>query len=83
MVIEHSMGSIIAHDVLGRLGRDGPQFSVDHFVTIGSPLGMPHVKYKIRQENDLVHTPSIVGRWTNFADRRDVVAVVAKLSAAT
>jgi hypothetical protein len=80
MLIGHSMGSIIAYDVLRLLGRDDPQFSVDHFVTIGSPLGMPHVKYKISQENDLVRTPSIVGRWTNFADRRDVVAIEAKLS---
>ena len=79
MLIAHSMGSIIAYDVLRRLGRDDPQFRVDHFVTIGSPLGMPHVKYKIQQENDLVRTPSIVGRWTNFADRRDVVAIEAKL----
>ena len=79
MLIAHSMGTIIAYDVLRRLGRDDPQFRVDHFVTIGSPLGMPHVKYKIQQENDLVRTPSIVGRWTNFADRRDVVAIEAKL----
>ena len=79
MLIGHSMGSIIAYDVLRRLGRDDPQFRVDHFVTIGSPLGMPHVKYKIQQENDLVRTPSIVARWTNFADRRDVVAIDAKL----
>jgi len=79
MLIGHSMGSIIAYDVLRLLGRNDPQFSVDHFVTIGSPLGMPHVKYKISQENDLVRTPSIAGRWTNFADRRDVVAIEAKL----
>jgi len=80
MLIGHSMGSIIAYDVLRLLGRNDPQFSVDHFMTIGSPLGMPHVKYKISQENDLVRTPTIVGRWTNFADRRDVVAIEAKLS---
>jgi len=79
MVIGHSMGSIIAYDVLRRLGRDEPQLRVDHFVTIGSPLGMAHVKFRISQENDLVRTPSVVGRWTNFADRRDVVAIDAKL----
>jgi hypothetical protein len=79
MLIGHSMGSIIAYDVLRLLGRNDPQFTVDHFVSIGSPLGMPHVKYKISQEKDLVRTPSIVGRWTNFADRRDVVAIEAKL----
>ena len=80
LLIGHSMGSIIAYDVLRLLGRNDPQCMVDHFVTIGSPLGMPHVKYKISQENDLVRTPSIVGRWTNFADRRDVVAIEAKLA---
>ncbi len=80
MLIGHSMGSIIGYDVLRILGRDDPQFRVDHFVTIGAPLGLPHVKFKISQENDLVRTPSVVGRWTNFADRRDVVAVEAKLA---
>jgi hypothetical protein len=67
MLIAHSMGSIIAYDVLRLLGRQTPSLRVDHFVTIGSPLGMPHVKYKIFQENDLVRTPSVVGRWTNLA----------------
>lgn len=75
MVIAHSMGSIIAYDVLRALGRDHPSLSIDHFITIGSPLGLPHVKHKIQQENDRVRTPSVVKRWTNFADRRDPVAV--------
>jgi pimeloyl-ACP methyl ester carboxylesterase len=79
MLIGHSMGSIIAYDVLRIIGRETPPVPGDHFVTIGSPLGLPHVKTKIYQENDLVRTPSVVGRWTNFADRRDVVAVEAKL----
>jgi pimeloyl-ACP methyl ester carboxylesterase len=74
MVIAHSMGSIIAYDVLRALGREDPARVVEHFVTIGSPLGLPHVKHKIYQENDLVRTPSVVRRWTNFADRRDPVA---------
>jgi hypothetical protein len=80
MLIAHSMGSIIAYDVLRSLGREASPPSIDHFVTIGSPLGMPHVKMKIYEENDLVRTPTIVGRWTNFADRRDIVAVDAKLA---
>jgi hypothetical protein len=75
MVIAHSMGSIVAYDVLRLLGREDPGLRIAHFVTIGSPLGLPHVKYRIYQENDLVRTPSIVERWTNFADRHDVVAV--------
>ncbi len=74
MVVAHSMGSIIAYDVLRAIGRDDPSCTVDHFVTIGSPLGLPHVKYKILQESSLVRTPSIVRKWTNLADRRDPVA---------
>lgn len=74
MVIAHSMGSIIAYDVLRRLGRDDPSFRVEHLITIGSPLGLPHVKYKIYEENDQVRTPSVVARWSNLADRRDPVA---------
>jgi hypothetical protein len=79
MLIAHSMGSIIAYDVLRLLGRADPGFRIDHLVTIGSPLGLPRVKAAIYRENDLVRTPSIVGRWSNFADRRDLVALDAKL----
>lgn len=74
MVVAHSMGSIIAYDVLRAIGRDDPTCKVDHFVTIGSPLGLPHVKYKILQESSMIRTPSIVKKWTNLADRRDPVA---------
>ncbi len=74
MVIAHSMGTIIAYDVLRRLGREDPSARIDHLVTIGSPLGLPHVKYRIYQENDRVRTPTVVAKWTNLADRRDPVA---------
>jgi len=57
MILAHSMGTIIAYDVLRELGRKDQKFTIDHFVTIGSPLGMPHVKYKIAKENALVRTP--------------------------
>lgn len=80
MLIAHSMGSIIAYDVLREMGRQDRDFRVDHFVTIGSPLGLPHVKDKIWKENHLVRTPSVVRKWTNFADRRDPVALDVHLS---
>jgi hypothetical protein len=80
MLVAHSMGSIIAYDVLRLLGKEDPTISIDHFLTIGSPLGMPHVKYKIAQENSLVRTPSIVKRWSNLADRRDPVSIDTHLS---
>lgn len=80
MVLAHSMGSIIAYDVLRELGRQNPYFRVSQLVTIGSPLGLPHVKWRIYQENDLVRTPTIVDNWTNYADRRDPVAMDAFLA---
>lgn len=74
LLMAHSMGSIIAYDVLRELGRKDPSIEIDHFVTIGSPLGLPHVKLKIAEESAPVRTPTIVSRWSNLADRRDPVA---------
>lgn len=74
MVIAHSMGSIVAYDTLRLIGQERRDIVVDHFVTIGSPLGLPTVKYKIWEENDRVRTPSIVRKWTNLSERRDPVA---------
>jgi len=74
MIIAHSMGSIISYDVLRELGKAGSRLSIDHFITIGSPLGLPHVKGKIFEENQALRSPSVVQQWTNFADRRDPVA---------
>ena len=83
MLIAHSMGTIIAYDVLRDIGRAKPGFTVAEFITIGSPLGLPHVKAKIIEERDYdgsdaerVRTPSVVARkWVNYADKRDPVAL--------
>ncbi len=83
MLIAHSMGTIIAYDELRDYGRKHNDFEVEHFVTIGSPLGLPHVLGKIVEEREYsgapdkrVRTPTVVaGSWKNFADRRDPVAL--------
>ena len=79
LLIAHSMGSIIAYDVLRNLGRKNVGVKVPYFATIGSPLGLPHVKFKIHKERTYdrrVRTPSIVTKkWANFADRMDPVAI--------
>jgi len=84
MLIAHSMGTIISYDVLRDLGRSDPDLQISHFVTIGSPLGLPHVKGKIIEERGYdprVRTPSIVTKsWVNFADRKDPVAMDVHLS---
>jgi hypothetical protein len=80
MLIAHSMGTIISYDVLRDLGRRDRDFPVHHYVTIGAPMGMPHVKANIHRERsysrDAVRTPTVVTeRWVNYADRRDPVAI--------
>jgi len=81
MLIAHSMGTIISYDVLRNLGAPDQGIRVPHFVTIGSPLGLPSVKDHIGVKRGKVRTPSIVTKsWTNFADRRDVVALDTHLS---
>ena len=75
MILSHSMGTIIAYDVLREIGKGDSTMRIDYFITMGSPLGLPHVKYKITQESALIRTPSIVKKWSNFADKRDPVAL--------
>lgn len=79
MLIAHSMGTIIAYNVLRDLGRSEQNLTIPHLVTIGSPLGLPLVKGRIKRERTYdpdVRTPSIVSeRWINFADKKDPVAV--------
>lgn len=79
-LVSHSMGTIISYDVLRLMGRPatGSPIPVSHFITLGSPLGLPHVKHKILTEahDSQVRTPTIVSKsWVNFADRRDPVAL--------
>ncbi|MBX7223966.1 MAG: hypothetical protein K1Y36_28885 [Blastocatellia bacterium] len=78
MLIAHSMGSIIAYDVLRNLGHPDQGVRIPYFVTIGSPLGLPPVKHHVVTERTYapqLRTPSIVTQsWKNFADRRDPVA---------
>ncbi len=84
MLIAHSMGTIIAYDVLRDLGQDDPDFNVEQFVTIGSPLGLTAVKKRVYSERSYadvpVRTPTVVKeKWINYADPADVVAVEAHL----
>ena len=80
MLISHSMGSIIAYDVLNQGASD---VSIDTFVTIGSPLGLPIIKGRIFAERKRkafpkgpLKTPNnIRSHWHNLADMRDKIAI--------
>lgn len=80
ILIAHSMGSIIAYDVLTHVV---PEIKIDTFITMGSPLGLPVVKSKIAAEGDfktkgkqcLCTPPGIQNNWFNFADLGDNVSI--------
>ncbi len=75
LVIGHSMGSIVAYDVLRDL--EATTQTVRHLVTIGSPLALEAVKRKIREErgDKIPLVPlSVRESWRNYADHRDLVA---------
>lgn len=85
MLISHSMGSVIAFEVLTFMV---PEIRINTFVTMGSPLGLPVIISKIageyRQrgmENYIVKTPpGVINKWYNFSDILDKVAFNYKLS---
>jgi hypothetical protein len=85
MLISHSMGSIIAFEVLTFLA---PEIKINTFITMGSPLGLPAVISKIADEykqrgkelNKLTTPPGIINNWYNFSDILDNVAFNYKLS---
>jgi len=70
IVVSHSLGTIIAYDVLREAAVNGREIPL--FVTAGSPLAVQEVQ-------DLVTTPLLVPAgvtaWRNVADARDLVAL--------
>lgn len=77
LLIAHSMGSVVAYDVLSMPGVSG----VALFATIGSPLGIPSVLKRTVAKRVVKHgivglTPESIGKeWLNFSDLHDKVAL--------
>jgi hypothetical protein len=78
LVVAHSMGSIVAYDVLRKFDKVNFQNPIS-LITIGSPLGMPIVSKKIREEFSSTNTPKNVGLWINMSDPGDRVAIDCEL----
>ena len=80
LLIGHSMGSIIAYDVLNMKKNN---VRVHTLVTIGSPLGLPLIMERIAEvhnfhldEQHRLNVPeSIEKNWFNIADLRDKVTI--------
>ena len=73
VVLGHSLGSVVAYEALHRKPEN-----VHTFVTFGSPLGIRNLIFdRLRPAPSALGTgqwPGKVRRWTNIADRGDVVA---------
>ncbi|MET9882008.1 hypothetical protein ABZZ20_02420 [Streptomyces sp. NPDC006430] len=67
VVIGHSLGSIIAYEVLAEVER-----AVDLFVTVGSPLAITEVQDVLAKPPAV---PAGVAAWHNASDPRDLVAL--------
>lgn len=75
LIIAHSMGSIIAYDLLTQ--PENP-FFIDVLVTLGSPLGQPTVASKFTLANPVltkIKTPENLKHWYNLADVDDLIAL--------
>jgi len=78
LIAGHSMGGLIAYDVLRLMERDGHgrgEPPVAHLVTLGTPLGLAEVKQKLEAEHGTLRVPDTVGAWTHLVDHRDVATV--------
>lgn len=79
ILIAHSMGSIVALDVLQQL--QNTNVGINTLITIGSPLGLPMIRKKFLEEHGLGEdekyicpTPENVGAWFNYYDNDDQLA---------
>ena len=82
LIAAHSMGSLIAYDVLRQLERDGRCPRIDHLVTLGAPLGLAEIKHRLAEEHGPLRVPYAVARWSNLGDREDVATVGTTLAEA-
>jgi hypothetical protein len=82
VVVGHSLGSVVAYEVLCA----APELPMRSFVTLGSPLGLPNLVFDRLEPKPSPpgagvcgHWPEPVRAWTNIADKGDVVAAVEDL----
>jgi hypothetical protein len=80
VLVAHSLGSVAAYEALCSY----PELPVTTLVTLGSPLGIPNLIFDRLRPQPVAGRgvwPAGVQRWTNIADRGDVVALEKSLAA--
>ena len=69
VVIGHSLGSVVAYNVLCDRAAAPPY---PRYITVGSPLGIRAIQ---RHLTSPLRSPACVTRWFNAYDPRDIVAL--------
>jgi len=85
LLIAHSMGTIVAYEVLINVEDE---VNIDSLITIGSPLGVPFIFEKLKNNKSIVpgeesklRTPdNILTEWKSLADLDDKIARSADMS---
>lgn len=75
VLVGHSLGSVVAYE--GLLAH--PEWRIDTFVTLGSPLGLRVVNERMRPPVTTTGQMPAVRRWVNVAAHEDGVASVKHL----
>ena len=71
IVIAHSLGTIVAYNLLRAL--DPKLHQIKLFITLGSPLGIDAIKRQL--DKPLINPACLQGEWLNFYDEHDIVAL--------
>ncbi|MDH3756487.1 MAG: hypothetical protein OEV10_09605 [Gammaproteobacteria bacterium] len=78
LLAAHSMGSVIAYDVLWEMSRDPrDELQIDLLLTMGSPLGQGYLQRRIlgHDESGRARYPCNIRRWVNLSAVGDMTAV--------
>jgi hypothetical protein len=75
LIAAHSMGGLIAYDVLRAAEADGTPLPRCTLVTLGAPLGLAELKLKLVDEHGPLRVPAALAAWTNLMDRQDIATV--------
>ena len=86
ILLSHSMGTVIAYNVLHQLSRQTTPPQISTWFTFGSPLGLTSVKGFLPK---ITHQPSVkklatpdcvTEQWINVSDKTDIVCIDHDLS---
>jgi hypothetical protein len=77
ILLAHSLGSVIAFDVLWEMSRRQSDVRIDRFVTIGSPLGLNFFQHRLLNAHEPPETrfPDNIRRWDNLSSVGEMTAL--------